>query len=147
LSGEWFQSIGPYEVLDTEPFQSQSSGVTLISDVIHELESITNFAIGIEHALDAGRRVYGSFWTDLNAAKEDSVANVSGSPFDLYHFGGGYSFPVGRSDVTLGAVVAIGSAETTLDLKPPDFESGRLDTSYMRVTFILGFNFALATGG
>lgn len=147
LSGEWFQSIGPYAILDTEPFQSQSSGETLTSDIVHELGSITNFAIGIEHALSAGRRLYGSFWTDFNAVEEESVANVSGSPFDLYHFGGGYSFLVGSSDVTLGAVVALGSAETSLNLKPPALGSGMVDTSYLRVTFIFGFNFALATGG
>ena len=147
LSGEWFQSVGPYAVLDTEVFQSQSSGETLSSDVVHEFGSITNFAIGIEHALSAGRRVYGSFWTDGNAVEGESVANVSGSPFDLYHFGGGYSFLVGSSDVTLGGVVALGSAETTLDLQPPELESGMLNTSYMRVTFIVGFNFALATSG
>ncbi len=141
------QSIGPYAVLDTEPFQSQSSGETLTSDIVHELGSITNFAIGIEHALSADRRLYGSFWTDFNAVEEESVANVSGSPFDLYHFGGGYSFLVGSSDVTLGAVVALGSAETSLNLKPPALGSGMVDTSYLRVTFIFGFNFALATGG
>ena len=128
-------------------FQSQSSGETLSSDVVHEFGSITNFAIGIEHALSAGRRVYGSFWTDGNAVEGESVANVSGSPFDLYHFGGGYSFLVGSSDVTLGGVVALGSAETTLDLQPPELESAMVNTSYMRVTFIVGFNFALATGG
>ena len=90
----------------------------------------------------------GVFWTDFNAITEgDTVANVSGSPFGLYHFGGGYSFDVGSSDVTLGGVVALGSAETTVGLRPPALDSELLRTSYLRVTFIVGFNFALATGG
>jgi len=49
--------------------------------------------------------------------------------------------------VTLGGVFAVGSARTTIDLKPPELESGSLNTRYLRLTFILGFNFALATGG
>ena len=47
LSAEWFQSIGPYEILDTEPFEAQSNGRSISSDVIQELDSVTNVAIGI----------------------------------------------------------------------------------------------------
>ena len=32
-------------------------------------------------------------------------------------------------------------------LRPPALDSELLSTSYLRVTFIVGFNFALATGG
>ena len=35
LAAEWFQRVDPYAILDTEPFQSQSTRETLSSDVIH----------------------------------------------------------------------------------------------------------------
>jgi hypothetical protein len=147
LSTEWFNSVGAYEILNTEPFQAQSSGETLSSDVIQELDSVINVAVGVEHALNSGRRVYGSFWTDFNASAEDSTSNVAGSPFNLYHFGGGYSFAVGSSDVTLGGVVALGSTETVVSPTLQELGGGVVKSSFTRVTFLIGFNFGLMSGG
>lgn len=144
LAVEWFQRIDTYTILDTEPFQSQSSGETLSSDVTHRLKSVTNFSIGVEHRLSRGRRLYGSVWTDFNAREEESVASTT--PFDLYHFGGGYSFAVDRSDITLGGVFAFGSSDTKigggLDLVVRDSVSA----SFVRATFIVGFSFVFAEG-
>jgi hypothetical protein len=143
LSAEWFHDVDLYTVLDTDPFQSQSSGVTLSSDVNQGFDSVTNVAVGIEHVLAGGRRLYASFWTDFNAAVDDPRPGVADSPYDLYHFGGGYSFAVGTSDVTLGAVLARGTAERTYDFESALTDPIALRTSYFRVTFLLGFNFAL----
>lgn len=146
LSMEWFDSVGEYTVLDTDPFEAQSSGQMLSSDVTQAFGSVTNFAIGVEHTLAGNRRLYGSFWTDFNAAAGDASANTASSPYNLYHFGGGYSFEVGTSDVTLGAVVARGSAKTNFDFNASLEDTPDLDVSFLRVTFLLGFNFALGPG-
>jgi hypothetical protein len=143
LSTESFQSVGPYTILDAEPFQSPSSGETLSSDIVQQLDSVINVALGVEQELGHGRRVYGSFWTDFNAAPDDRTDYATGSPYDLYHVGGGYSFDVGGSYVTLGGVFAFGSAETNLGIGLAQ-EIEDVTVSYYRVTFILGFNFALA---
>ena len=58
LATEWFQQVDPYTILDTEPFEAQSSGASLSSDVTHQLKSVTNVSIGVEHQLDPDRRLY-----------------------------------------------------------------------------------------
>jgi hypothetical protein len=45
LATEWFQQVDPYAILDTEPFEAQSSGASLSSDVTHQLKSATNVSI------------------------------------------------------------------------------------------------------
>jgi len=49
---------------------------------------------------------------------------------------------LGRSDITLGAVFAVGSSETTLGVPIGSDQSGQVAASLFRATFIFGFNFS-----
>ena len=144
VSAEWFNSTGLYTVIDSQPFQSQTSGETIDTAVRQELDSVVNVALGVEHVLGSGVKAYGGFHTDFSAASPDTLSNLSVALWDLYHFSGGATFDAFGQDFTLGGNVALGSR--VIDKR--DDDAARLiglpdsaDISVYQVTILLGFNF------
>jgi hypothetical protein len=110
-SAEWFEAIEAYDVLDTTPFQGQTSGASLRFPVTQELKSVLNYGIGVEQRFAHERAGYVSFVTDLSARIPGSNANASVASWDLYHISGGASFNVGRVDMVLGGTFSFGSED------------------------------------
>ena len=49
FAAEWFNAIGEYAVIDSEPFTAPESGDTISFDITQELNSVFNAGVGIEN--------------------------------------------------------------------------------------------------
>jgi hypothetical protein len=88
---------------------------------------------------------YGSFRTDFSGVDPDSDTIVPVGDWDIYHFAGGATLTVGRSEFTVGAILATGDTTTSGIFQPPEVIAPNPDPvtlEYFRLSFILGFNFA-----
>ena len=143
LSAEWFQAVDLYTVLDSQPFQSQTSDRTVDTLVRQELDSVTNVAIGVEHVFSDSLKGYAGFHTDFSAASPKTVSNLSMALWDLYHVSGGAAFSTLGQEFTLGVNVAIGSEliDRGEDERPPVGLPTSVDVSVRQITVLLGFDF------
>ena len=146
VSAERFEAVGLYEVLDAEPFRSQSSGVEIDVAVREQLDSVFNVGIAAEHAFHDGLSVYVGFHTDYTGASRSPTSNLSFSKWDFYHVSGGATFDFIGTDLTLGANLALASDTVASDVDDPFRPIGLPDNTEVRayrLTLILGFNFSL----
>lgn len=145
FSGEWFNSIESYNVIDTEPYTAQGSGKTLETDLTHEAKSITNFGFGIDYLLNDEVILSGGFITDLTAKVSDTKTNLSQvSTWNNYHISAGSSFPIGKSEVTLGVTFTFGSApfKNKIDITPDPNDETELrenEIVFNRIKILFGF--------
>jgi len=144
MSAEWFQAVDLYTVIDSQPFAAQSSGDLIDTAVRQELDSVVNFAAGVEQVVHDGLKVYGGFHTDFSAASPTTVSDLSLALWDLYHVSGGVTFAAFGQDFTLGANLALGSERTGVEeeaslglITLPESS----DISVQQITILLGFNF------
>ncbi|MGB5872278.1 MAG: hypothetical protein WBH56_00985 [Bacteroidota bacterium] len=143
LSGEWYGAIEEYTVLDTEPYVAQGSGETLTNDLTHETKSVTNFGLGVDFFVTEKTIVSAGFVTDFSARVPDTQTNLStASSWDIYHISAGVTFPLGKSDFTLGLAYSFGSDtfENNIDLTPgPDDVTRDSKMVFSRIKVLLGF--------
>ena len=148
-SAEWFASMSKYDVINGEDFTIQSTGETASFSVIHELESVMNFGVGIEYIFTPKLKTYASFTTDYSAANPDSDTNLSISSWDIYHMMAGTDFILGNLSFTLGIGYAYGSRLTRqlsgeivlAAWKPLEETFSGLEYKYSSFKFIFGFAF------
>jgi hypothetical protein len=141
LSAEWFAGESRYSILDTEPFAAQSSGEIVSTDVDQSIRDVVNFAVGVEHRFSDRLEGYGAFHTDLSAARSVGRTHAAAVPMNLYHVSGGAIVKAGNSSFTAGAVAAFGSVPLEDLGEAGDFQPVG-EIRYMRLNFIVGFNFA-----
>jgi hypothetical protein len=146
LSGEWYGAIEEYAVLDTEPYVAQGSGEMLSNDLTHETKSVTNFGVGVDFFVTEKTIVSAGFVTDFSARVPDTKTNLSlASTWDIYHISGGVTFPLGKSDVTLGLAYSFGSDnfQNNIDLTPdpddPDTVTRESKMVFNRMKVLFGF--------
>ena len=108
LSAEWFDAVDKCTVMDAGDFVAQSSGDTLSNRLTHELDSVLNFGVGIEHSLKETFEVYGGFATDYSARKEGTDTNLSITDWHIYSVTGGAAFSYKRFQYTVGLGYAWG---------------------------------------
>lgn len=113
LSGEWFDKVDPFDVLDVTPVIDQVSGQPVSFQVVQEAKSVTNGGIGLEHHFGPKFTGYVSFSTDYSTAVEGKV-DTAISSWDIYLVTAGTTFLVGKSEFTVGAGYAFGENEATL---------------------------------
>ena len=146
-SAEWFNRIDPYRVMDTQPFIGQTSGDTLIFNVVADADPVLNWGVGVEHNFNERTGIYGSFATDFSSTSPESEANTSVTFWDLYHASLGTTFTVGQSVWTVGGILGFGGQTIEgIDVIPGDDEIvpalGETKLSIVSFTFILGFELA-----
>lgn len=131
---EWFAPISEYTVLDAPPQAPQYGGVQPESaDLVGGSGHVINFAVGFQRRENDKLRWYASMHSDY-AAERPEGTNLSFTDWNLWHVGGGASFTIGTTDVTLGAIYATGSKAIA-----GQFENV-VQSRLHRVTLILGFN-------
>jgi hypothetical protein len=147
-AAEWFDGVDTYDVLELETFVSQATGETLQRSLRQKLDSVVNFALGVEHRFGESFVGYLSFTSDVSAFNAES--DVSATGFDVYHATGGGTFKVGRSNLTLGISYAWGSEKILqrIDLNPGEEDpvidpSDQVELDFSRATFIIGFSVAI----
>ena len=145
LSAEWYDAINKYDVLDTEPYVSQSSGKTLTNDLSHEAKSVINFGFGLDYFATDSLIFSLSVTSDFSAYVENTATNLATySAWDLIHVAGGSTFSIWKTEVTIGAVYSFGSQtfENKINITPgADNNSvGRQsEFRYSQIKVLLGF--------
>lgn len=138
LSGEWFAFVSAYQIIDTDPFESQSSGELIETTVVQALKSTFNVGFGVEHKLREDLQFYGAFSTDFNSADKEGGDGAAFGEFDLYHLSGGATFMVGTSELTVGGTLSLSNAKT-LRTAEEDPLPAELELTYMSFSAIFGF--------
>ncbi len=141
FTGEWFNGVDRYAILDAEPFVGQTTGDTVSIDIVQELDPVVNLGIGVEHAVSNTVEIYGAAFTDRSAFDRESIDPLPIATWDILHFTAGAAFQVGSIDLTLGASYGHGNGEAL----PADFLGQPTDVTgtYRSLKFILGFQLAL----
>lgn len=145
LSGEWYNAISKYYVLDTQPYVSQSSGEALTNDLTHEAKSIINYGIGLDYFATDSLIFSLSVTSDFSAYVENTSTNLAPySAWDLVHIAGGSTFSIWKSQVTVGAVYSFGSQilENNINIIPGSDNgtvSRQSDFKYSQIKVLLGF--------
>jgi hypothetical protein len=109
LSGEWFDQVRPYTVVDAEEFSAQSTGEILSTDVTQELEAVLNTGFGLEWFYSSRFKGYASFSTDYSARMPGTATNIAVTDWDNYHFMTGAEFFIKRTALTVGLGYSFGS--------------------------------------
>ena len=145
LSAEWYDAISNYDVLDTEPYVSQSSGETLTNDLTHEAKSIINFGLGLDYFASDSLIFSLSVTSDFSAYVENTTTNLAAySAWDLIHIAGGSTFHIWKSEVTVGAVYSFGSQtfENKINITPGADNNSvghQSEFKYSQIKVLLGF--------
>ena len=146
FSLEWFDKIGTYAVLDSEPFISQGSGEEIINDLTHEAKSIINYGLGLDYLINKEFILSAGFATDFTAKIKDTKTNLTNvSNWDIYHISAGATFPIGGSSTTLGVSYSFGSDkfQNTINITPkpndPDDITRNNDINFSRIKVLFGF--------
>ena len=149
MSAEWFDAIDRYDVLETEPFVSQTEGDTLLNEVTHAAEAVFNAGIGVEQILNPKVRFYGAFRSDASSFVPYDGRQVSFSTWDIYHLSAGSGFTIGRFALTLGFSYSFGDNSVNQPFDPNDPESTTLNpvesqnVKYQRFKVLAGLNVGL----
>lgn len=145
-SVEWYDAIEKFFVMDTDPFDSQGSGETFTNDLTHELNSVTNYGLGVDFFSSESLIISGSFVTDFSARIPHTETNLSVSTWDIYHISGGATFKVGKSDLTIGLEYAFGSKEINqqIDITNPGNDGNsdidkQSEVTTRRIKVLIGF--------
>ena len=145
LSAEWYDAISRFNVLDTEPYVSQSSEETLTNDLTHEAKSVINFGFGIDYFASDSLIFSLSVTSDFSASVDNTTTNLAPyAAWDLIHLSGGSTFNVWKSELTVGVVYSFGSQtlQNRIDITPEADESSidrESEFKYSQIKVLLGF--------
>jgi hypothetical protein len=145
LSAEWYDAINRFNVLDTESYESQSSGEILMNDLSHEAKSIINFGLGMDYFATDSLIFSLSVTTDFSASVDNTTTNLAPyAGWDLIHIAGGSTFNVWKSELTVGVVYSFGSQtlENTINITPGDDNNSvgrQSEFKYSQIKVLLGF--------
>ncbi len=148
---EWFDAIDVV-VLDAQPFYSQTDSTTVIDpDVNNIMRSLVNVAIGYEHTFSEKYSGYATFYTDWTGSEAGAPSATTTTPWNLWTFGAGAIFSIGRSEFTTGLTYKFGGRNNIaqFDLVPDDDVEDSLlsdgaDGAFWRLSLVLGFKLEFA---
>lgn len=141
-SGEWFDKIDPYVVMQGEEVIQQEPPQPITFDVVQSMDDVFNWGIGIEYAFQETFSGYASFATDASGFTDEvERADLSLNTLDLYSAFLGADFRVKSARLTVGVGYGWGSepAPELTDILP-DEDLG-LDPRYVysRLRLLFGF--------
>jgi hypothetical protein len=144
---EWFDSVDPFDVLDTSSFAQDPAAAGLVKRLEEKAKSVVNFGVGFQRKVSTRFSYYAAFTTDFTFAdKDDSAANAL-STWDIYHLTAGTSLVVGNAKLTMGAAYSFGGDDRRIATvsvppgMPPVLAQTAFDVSYSRVRVLFGFDF------
>ncbi len=139
LGVEWFDGVALYDVLPGEPVAPVTGGDPSDPTIRHESGSVINAAAGVAHTFNEKWQGFASLRTDFSSALDETRSNLALTRWNLYHFAVGGTLHGDSTEFTTGAVFAFGSSEA-----PTNVSVTPLESSYFRVTIVLGFSFGFA---
>lgn len=122
VSGEWFDSVDPYTVIEAEPVVIRPTGGAFDPSVNHSARAIVNFGVGVEQRLSSKMTVYGSWMRDASSAVSDPELNHAFATWDFSHLTAGVRVGEGTRSWTFGFGYAFGDDELVrlVDLSESD---------------------------
>ena len=143
-SAEWFDAVNNYYVMNTEPYQSQSSDETLTNDLTHQTKSIINYGLGIDYFASDSLIFSVSFISDYSAKSDDINLNQPQTlGLNLFHISAGSTFKVWKSLLTLGLVYTYGSQSIgeniNLKVGEDSILSSEAELQYSQIKVLIGF--------
>ena len=151
IAAEWFDRVD-VTVLDAEPFRSQTDSTILIDpNVTNVMKGLLNVAVGYEYQFSDTYGGYATFYTDWTGSEVGDGSATTTTPWNLWTFGLGAIFSVGRSEFTTGLTYKFGSREDFVryDLVPGEtvddqILSAGVDGQFWRLSLVLGFKLEFA---
>jgi hypothetical protein len=150
LSAEWFDGVDRYQVLDTKPFVSQSSGVLtplLISD---EAKSVLDFGAGVAQKFRENFSGYAGFSVDRSPRVPETSLSIGA--WDINNISMGTEFRLGKTDLLLGVVYSFGR-ESVRQVADLEEASGAIaagetvpsaEVQFRRLRAVFGFTYGSA---
>jgi hypothetical protein len=148
---EWFDAINVV-VLDAQPFRSQTDSTAVIDpDVTNVMRSLVNVALGYERTFSDKYSGYATFYTDWTGSEVGAPSATTTTPWNLWTFGAGAIFSIGRSEFTTGLTYKFGGRDNIaqFNLIPDDDVEDALlsdgaDGAFWRLSLVLGFKLEFA---
>lgn len=110
-SGEWFDKISPYVVLQGEPFLTQAPQEIRTPDVVQAADDVFNWSAGLEYMFNKHTAAYASFATNKSAVTDQiERADLALFNTNLQSVSAGADFVVKTARLTLGVGYAWGSS-------------------------------------
>jgi hypothetical protein len=146
-SGEWFNSIPSYSVLEVAPSVDQATGAPAPLQVTTSAKSVFNFGGGLEHAFTERTKGFVSYTTDKSSLPGQQ-SQIAVSAWDINLIQAGVSFAVKKWEFTLGGGYGWGSAPTknVPNFGNPSVNGGLItvsngsDVKYQDIRIIFGFS-------
>jgi hypothetical protein len=141
-SGEWFDKIDPYVVMQGEEFVQQEPQQVQSFDVVQAMDEVLNWGVGLEYAFKPSVVGYGSFATDRTGLTDDiERADLSLGNVNLYSAFLGADFVVKTARLTVGAGYGWGSQPAPLitDVLGGAEEGFEAKYVYSRFRVLFGF--------
>ncbi|MCL7985228.1 MAG: hypothetical protein M8872_08255 [marine benthic group bacterium] len=141
-SGEWFDGVDPYVVMQGEEVIQQVPPQPIAFDVVQSMDEVFNWGVGLEYAFRETLSGYASFATDASGFTDEiDRADLSLNTLNLYSAFVGADFRVSSARFTLGVGYGWGSepAPGLVELIPD--EDIDLDPRYVysRLRLLFGF--------
>ncbi len=152
FSGEYFATVPEYVILQSSPFEGQSTAEMLQMTVVTEVAPVINYGVGLEIFISKNLSMFGSFATDFAAIDSDenwitelnSVFSDNTFRADIFHFGFGTDIKTKFADLTVGATYASSreliKRELTID-DGNDPVTSDAEIIWSRWHFLIGFEF------
>ena len=121
--------------------------------VLHQLESVWNAGVGIQHTLREDLSLFGSFFTDFSAASDPDLDEIRTeiAIWDLYHLTGGVEFSFLGSNFTVGLQYVRGAEVVGSDILPGASSDSQatagedLALRYNRIKVLIGLSLDLGS--
>ena len=145
-SGEWYDAIAPYVVIQGEGFVAQQSTIIVPVDAVQALAEVFNWSAGLEHALSPNLSAYLSYSADNSGLIDDiERASLSVLPIDIRSISAGTDFGIRSARFTLGLGYAWGRKvderlTDALQEEDADFEATFV---YRSIRVIFGFEIGI----
>jgi hypothetical protein len=141
-SGEWYDAIEPYVVMQGEDFVAQEPPEVISVDAVQALDDVFNWGVGLEHTFSPKLTGYLSYYLDVTGLTDEiDRAGLSTMPLDVNTVTLGTDFMVSSARLTLGVGYGWGSKadQALTDLlsqEDPDYEAKFV---YRSFRFLFGF--------
>ena len=144
-SGEYFDSIDPYRVLEAEPFNAQVPDTSVLTpNPVQSAKEVFNWGLGAEYRFNPALKGYVSYFTDNSFLADDlEQSSLSVLPFDIQTVTLGGEFRVSSVLLTLGGGYGWGSQ---VDDQLTDIlrdENSEFEAKYVYRNFRLLFGFEI----
>ena len=146
-SGEWFNSIPSYSVLEVAPTVDQVTGAAAPLQITTSAKSVFNWGVGLEHAFTEKTTAFVSYTIDRSSLPGQQSA-IAVSTWDINMIQAGVSFTLKKWEFTLGGGYGWGSAPTKSvpNFGNPSVDGGLIksspgtDVGYRDFRIIFGFS-------